>query len=313
MFSPIRLLSPSHRLASALLSLPLAASAGTVAYYRFETGAAGQPIGQAVERSVLDSSGNGRHLTPFQNPTSSGDVPASIVPYTGESNTLSARFTGREEILGTPDNDLNRISFTDFTIEAWVKFDSLNGWQTFIGRDDSGNPGEGNDAQALFYFSKTTHSKPGVNQTENAFRIEAVNRDNRLIAFDSTFAAALHTWYHVAVVGDSKAGTLSLYVDGTKLGEATGFNGLFVPTKNTPWTLGRGQYRGTPMDRFVGCLDEVRFSDEALTPDRFLNATPPPPPPPPAPVVAPKASDTVTPPPQSAPPKHSFWRRLFGS
>ena len=299
---------PSHysRLfASGLLLAPLAASAETVAYYRFENGAAGQPVGNAVERSVVDVSGHDRHLTPFQNPTLSAEVPTTRIPFTGEADTLSARFTGKEEILGTSDNDLNRFAFMDFTIEAWVKFDSLNGWQTFIGRDDKGNPGEGTDAQSLFYFSKTVHAKPGPNQTENAFRVEAVNRDNRLIAFDSTFAPVLQTWYHVAVVGDSKAGTLSLYVDGNKLGETTGFNGLFVPTQNTPWTLGRGQYKGAPMDRFIGCLDEVRFSDEALSPDRFLNATPPPPPP-----AAPVVQEPAAP---QTPPKRGFWRRLFGS
>ncbi len=311
MFS--HLASPRHSclFASGLLLCPLALSAGTVAYYRFENGSAGQPVGNAVERSVLDVSGHDRHLTPFQNPTLSADVASPRIPLTGEANTLSARFTGREEILGTPDNDLNRFAFTDFTIEAWVKFDSLNGWQTFIGRDDSGNPGEGQDAQALFYFSKTIHSNPPPQQTENAFRVEAVNRDNRLIAFDSTFVAQPQTWYHVAVVGDSNAGTLALYVDGNKVGETTGFNGLFVPARNTPWTLGRGQYQGRAMDRFIGSLDEVRFSDEALTPDRFLNATPPPPPPP---VVAPAVEEQ--PPSKSAPqnvPRRGFWRRLFGS
>ena len=307
--------TPRHSclLASGFLLFPFVASAGTVAYYRFENGSAGQPVGNAVERSVLDVSGNNRHLTPFQNPVLSADIPSARIPLTGETNTLSARFTGREEILESPDGDLNRIAFTDFTIEAWVKFDSLNGWQTFIGRDDSGNPGEGHDAQALFYFSKTIHSKPNAHQIENAFRIEAVIRDNRLIAFDSSFVAQLQTWYHVAVVGDSKAGTLSLFVDGTKLGEATEFNGLFVPSRNSPWTFGRGQYQGRPMDRFVGSLDEVRFSDEALTPDRFLNATPPPPPPPPPPVVAPVVEEQAPAPAPQTTPRRGFWRRLFGS
>ncbi len=296
-------------LATALLLLPLAAPAGTVAYYRFENGAAGQALAIAE-----DSSGNGRHLTPYENPAAAADVPSARVPLSGEANRLSVRFTGTEDIYATADDSLTRVAFADFTLEAWVKFESLDGWQTFIGRDDSGNPGEGQGPLALLYFSKSTHNNPGPDQTENAFRIELVTRDNQVLAINSSFQVVPQTWYHVAAVGNAAAGTLKLYVNGAEVGATSGFNGLLVPAGNTAWTLGRGQYKGAPMDRFNGLLDEVRFSDEALPPQRFLNAAPPPPPAPPAPpapALKPAAPEPA-PAPENAPaPEKTAKRRGF--
>lgn len=259
-----------------LLLSAFPASADTAAYYRFEHGESGRSLGNATNQSVRDDSGRHHHLNAALNPVASTDVPARLVSYSGKENTLSARFTGAEDLYGTAGDGLSRVVFTSFTIEAWVKFDSLVGWQTLVGRDDSGSPGEGEGQQSLFYLSKAADSKitdPGI--MKNGLRVELVTRDNQLLAFNSYFDVSAHTWYHVAVVGDSAAGTLALYVNGTEVGGTTGFNGLFVPTRNSPWTLGRGQYNGKLVDRFIGLLDEVRFSDEALPPSRFLNAAPP--------------------------------------
>jgi len=148
------------------------------------------------------------------------------------------------------------------------------GWQTIIGRDDTGNPGEGATGSSLFYLSKTTDAKPGAGQQANALRVELITRENQLLTFESPFQVAAHVWYHVAVVGDAGEGTLSLYVNGSQVGGTSGFTGLFSPTGYAPWTLGRGQYRGRASDRFFGNLDEVRFSDQALSPSQFLIAKP---------------------------------------
>ena len=282
---------------TALLLLPSAAPAGTVAYYRFENGSAGLPLA-----SIEDSSGNERSLHIFQSPEAAADVASELVPpQSGEANRFSVRFTGAEDLYAANDDSLTRVAFADFTLEAWVKFESLEGWQTFIGRDDSGNPGEGQGPLGLLYFSKSTDARPGPGQTENAFRIELVTRDNQVIAIDSSSQVAPRTWYHVAAVGNAAAGTLKLYVNGAEVGSTNGFTGLFVPVRNTGWTLGRGQYKGAVADRFNGFLDEVRFSDEALPPGRFLNAAPPPPP-----AAAPAPQNP--PAPEKPAKRHGFWR-----
>ena len=255
-------------LTAMLLSASSVASAATVAYYPFENGSPGASIGDASNGAVLDVSGNGHHLHPFNNPTYSTTVPAPVVPLTGAPNQLSAHFTGSEDIYALPGDSLNRTIFSNFTIEAYVQFDALNDWQTFIGRDDAN---EGTGLQSLFYLSKTTDRKPGAGQTANAFRVELITKDNTVLTIESPFIAVAGTWYHVAAVGDTTAGTLSLYVNGTLAGSTSGFTGLFAPARNTGWTFGRGQYKNKPVDRFSGCLDEIRFSDTALLPSQFLN------------------------------------------
>ncbi len=123
-----------------------------------------------------------------------------------------------------------------------------------------------------------------------------------MIAINSSQVVQQGVWYHVASVGDAAKGTLSLYVDGRLAGSCAGFTGLFVPSGHGMWTLGRGQFNGRVADRFFGSLDEVRFSDEALVPDRFLDAAPPPPP---AAVVAPAPVVVIIPETVSQPPERA--------
>jgi hypothetical protein len=77
-------------------------------------------------------------------------------------------------------------------------------------------------------------------------------------------------WYHLAAVGDVSAGTLTLYVDGSPVGSASGYDGLFVPAENNGWTIGRGQYYGYVADKVTGYIDEVRITAGALAPGYFL-------------------------------------------
>lgn len=288
---------PTHRsvsrfsLAAALLLPALSAQAATLAYYRFE----GASLGEIVS-PVDDLSGAGRSIHPWGPVLRSSDVPVAKVPETGAGNLASVRFLGDSDCFSNADEGLSRQSPASFTIEAWVKFDSLAGVQTFIGRDDIN---EGAGRGSLFYFSKENDAFPMPDRTANAFRVELVTRDNAVISVNSGHVAQTGVWYHVAAVGDATKGTLSLYVDGRQVGDCAGFTGLFAPSGHGMWTFGRGQFSGRVADRFFGFLDEVRFSDVALAPDRFLNAVPPPPPvpvavpapvsPPPAVVIVPEA------------------------
>ena len=283
--TPTRIQTRRIRLAAVLLLPALAAQAATLAYYRFE-----DPSLAEITDPVGDASGNGRSLHPWGPVTRTADVPAATVPGNGLRNLASVRFHADADLYLPPDADLGPLSPVSFTIEAWIKFDSMEGIQTFIGRDDTD---EGAGRQSLFYLSKETDRDPFPGRTANALRLELVTRDNQLIEINSTHVVEPGMWSHVAVVGDSGIGMLSLYADGRMIGSCPGFSGLFVPSRHGVWTLGRGQFNGRVADRFHGWLDEVRFSDEALKPDGFLNAAPPPP----VSVVA--APEIVPPPPEA--------------
>ena len=247
------------------------ASAATVAYYRFEEGADGSGSTGAVVPAVdniVDSAGGDDNLRKFGAAGTivySNDVFGASVPLSGASNTLSMDFTPNSDVFTSVNGPLKTGAYSNFTIETFVEFDTVGGFQTMIGRDDSGNPGQGTGGQSLFYFSTSA----------TGFRVETITATNTNVQVNSTFAPVVNTWYHVAAVGNSLTGTLELFVNGASVGSSTGFTGLFDPNPDTVWTLGRGQFNNNNVDFLDGRLDEVRFSDTALTPDQFLNVPEP--------------------------------------
>jgi hypothetical protein len=255
-------------LTSLLIASP-ACWADTLAYYRFEN-MTGDRIPSPPNRpTVRDSSGRGLDLYAYKNPALSTLVPAAIIPQVGSPNNRAVYVTGTEDIYAKPDDSLSRVIFADFTIETWVMFESTTGGQTIVGRDSlSRDQGAG----ALFCLSKTTHTKPDPGQLENAFRVELVTRSDRSLTIESNVQAVAGVWYHLAVVGNTSSGIVSLYVNGNPVGFATDFDGLFVQPGNPSWSLARGQYAGKAVDHLCGWIDEVRFSDTALLPAEFLNS-----------------------------------------
>lgn len=254
-------------LASLLIAAP-ACHADTLAYYRFED-VTGDRIPSPPSRpTVRDSSDRKLDLYAYKNPALSTWVPTTLIPQTRAPNLRAVYATGTEDLYSKPDDGLSRVALTDFTIEAWVNFESIIGNQTIVGRD---NFSRAQGAGALFYLSKTTHTKPGPGQLENAFRVELVTLSDRSLTIESSVQAQPGVWYHLAVVGNTTTGTVTLYVDGKPAGFATDFDGLFTPPSNPGWTIARGQYAGKVADHFLGWIDEVRFSDTALTPAQFLN------------------------------------------
>ncbi|MEY4488192.1 MAG: hypothetical protein RIQ79_700 [Verrucomicrobiota bacterium] len=240
-----------------------------VAYYRFEEG-----TNAAAITSATDSVGTNA-LSALGAPLySSASLPYTSIPRTGAANTLGANFpaTGNQGLVAPTGDTLANTQFTDFTIEAFVRPSSLDGWQTIVGRDDDANPGQGAGGQSLFYLSKAGGAVgTGV---INGFRIELIDRNGSNLQVNSTFVPSVGTWYHVAAVGNASTGILTLYVNGTAVGSTPGFTGLFVPTtgSDTPWTVGRGDFAANDGDFFRGDIDEVRFTRAALPVTQLLNS-----------------------------------------
>lgn len=76
----------------------------------------------------------------------------------------------------------------------------------------------------------------------------------------------LNTWQHFALV--KRPGEYSIYIDGQLQ-----FNGPLPPGTDGPYNFGGSIETGDRVigEGFRGYLDEFRISDEALTPDQFLN------------------------------------------
>lgn len=269
--------TPHAWLVAALLAFPALANASTVAYWRFEEATSGAVAagagGEAIyDNSVLDSSGNGNHIRTYATwsaPTYVTTVPFATVAQTGATNSATLSLDGGDDLYSgaAVAPTLNSVDFNQFTIEAWVNLNDIAGWQTFIGRDDSGNPGEAAGPESLLYFQK-------MGDGTNRIRVRTFDSTGTGVAVHSTFAMTAATWYHVAAV--SNGSSLALYIDGALQESTPMTGGLFDPAANTIWTLGRGQYNGSPGDQMRGRLDEVRISDSALTTSQFLNAVPEP-------------------------------------
>ncbi len=246
--------------------------ATTVAYYRFEEGAANQVLGTKSQGNISDFTKKGGDFqVKAGKPIYSTTVPSPSID--GRSNALSAQLhhSDNVEYVLSSQAGLNNAAFQDFTVEAFVKLDDMKGWQTFIGRD-AGAPEDTDRNFGLFYLQKTSDTGRPNDSFLNVFRVAIVTTERRTCEVKSLFVPQLGKWYHLAAVGDSKAGTLTLYVDGNKVGQAQGYTGLMKPKSFSPWTIGRGQYGRKPMDQMTGGIDEVRFSNAALKPEQFLKA-----------------------------------------
>jgi len=80
-------------------------------------------------------------------------------------------------------------------------------------------------------------------------------------------------WYHLVGVRDADSGTLSLYVDGTRVATekaclADGSTGHTV--------IGRGEFGGNKVDFLHGAVDDVRVFDRALSDEEVATLAQPP-------------------------------------
>ena len=266
-----------------------AASAGLpstdpVAYWRFEEGTADQEFpfpptdGGPGSGIAIDSAGGDdpmRTFAGFTNPVYRSNVPFGVVPRTGAANNLSLDFNPNEDLYseGAP---INNRQLNQFTIEASVRFDDLDGWQTFLGKDGFQVAGSPDPNLASLYFQLANDAE---NQDKVAFKVHQSAGGFIDLYTQQTVEAG--RWYNFAAVlsndgtaGDPDDQTLSLYLfdPGTGqyvLQESEDFRGgMALQDRN--WTIGRGMYANNPADWIDGQIDEVRISAVALPTSQLL-------------------------------------------
>lgn len=265
----------------------------TVAYWNFEEGASAntyvpytRTASGRYDGSLLDLSGRANHASTWAGNWHwyRSNVPAASTPQTGLPNTRSLQNANNFPALSAIGTALTAWSPTRWTMEAAIRPDNAtNGFQTIIGRDSRGAHAP-DPALAALYFGLT----PG-----GALRIAFTDAAGNLWSLVSAANAIQSAkWHAVAATSDGR--TLSLYRKNLTDGEAAYslLGTLDLSTSTNPalstgagdgadWdagviSLGRGLYNGGHTDRFFGHLDDIRLSEDALSPDQFLYSVPPP-------------------------------------
>jgi hypothetical protein len=235
---------------ASLVGLTEQARADIIRHYRFEEGG-GTAIVDSV-RGLVDGSHNAAY---------SSSVPVSPLPQTGQSNQFSLNFNSSASATFPSQDFIFHRAFGDATLEFWGNL-----------------PQQPTVAGSLFWtrtdatdnnrFNLQVNTLSGVTFLGFDYR-EPGGDLHTLLPGDAPFGIAgplvvtLDTWTHVAITRDGN--TYQFYRDGVLIHTATDVN------PNLPdfpaWTL-----NGRPGSSFVGLVDELRFSDRALSTDEFLRA-----------------------------------------
>ncbi|USN99539.1 MAG: LamG domain-containing protein [Phycisphaeraceae bacterium] len=235
--------------------------------------------GQTVGSAITSVSENGNTWTGFaattgEMPIGSADVPGPGIrtgsaPATLLSGDFSPGFGYLETAAGAFD-----LSTSDWTIECFVKFNDVGGFQTMLGRDK--DPLQTGTAFADMYFEKHNDGYFMCQLTTAVID----NGDGTFTYVDATARSALlpqaGQWYHVAAVYDGTARTLTLYVNGQQEAQVTDADNIVPVTDPVGqlYSVGRGQYNSNPVDSLNGQIDDLRITAAALTPAQMLVASP---------------------------------------
>lgn len=244
------------------------AGAKTVAGWDFEDGTEGTPFYNMPQQGSV---GWINDIVMFGYDVSAGPS-FSAETYSGTG--LSAYTTSSQDGY-TTDETLSTWAPLKWTIEISFRITSSYGstYRTLIGRDGTSYDGS---SAATFYFQRR-----GSGSGNYALRLSYAIAEGEHVECLSSFIPALDQWYHAALVCDGLQ--VRMYIDsmdgsGYQLIKSTDLdpskdNRLLVPNNGDGgiWTFGRGWYNGDSADNMTGYFDDIRFSDEALTPAQFLH------------------------------------------
>ncbi len=136
-----------------------------------------------------------------------------------------------------------------FTAAAWVKLNSVSGYQTILSID-------GNTVSGFFLQLSGASGKFAFNRLAS----DSVSAASTVAV--ATAAPTVGTWYHLAGVYNSSANTLALYVNGV-LQQSVSYTPKWRATGNT--AIGRGRFNSGNVDFLNGAIDDARLYASALT------------------------------------------------
>lgn len=221
-------------------------------YWRFEEGSANaMPSGA---NSLLDSSGSGNHGTPSGSPFYRSDVPVSVIPRTGASNSLSMEFDTPDDSIFFP----SQFVFNqpgDATLEFWLKYPPGATEALLWGRSDC------DDANRFHMYIL------GDGKLRVDYRDSFDNSVHPVVGeyFGGGVPIPPNTWTHIALTRSGN--TYRLYTDGILMSTYSDVSPA-LPTSSGWYLFWRCGLELT------GSIDELRVSNVALVPGQFLNSPP---------------------------------------
>jgi hypothetical protein len=220
-----------------------ASFANTIDYYRFENNLTDSGTG-AHNGSVLAGS-----------PTFSSSVPSATIPQTGQTDTKSVVLGGSDAIsVGSP---FPFDTLTNATLEFYV------------------NPTNTGGEEDLFWTTTSSGdaNRFNINLANGHLDVDYREAGGTLHGlFNQVGGVNYGQWNFIAIV--KTGNSYSAYVNGTLFSATDSSPNL--PT-STGWTINGRAALPSPncgTCQFQGLVDEVRLSDQALTPSQFLNSTP---------------------------------------
>jgi alpha-L-arabinofuranosidase len=187
--------------------------------------------------TAADSSGNGHTATLGTGAGwAAGNVGTNAMTLNGTSTAVA---TATGPVVNTAGS---------FTASAWVKLNSLSGYQTFVSI-------AGTTVAGFFLQLR------GDTGTFGFARLSSdANGGATLVSAPS--APVTGTWYHLVGVDDATAGTLTLYIDGQSIGTVPFTSGW---TAGGDTLIGHGFYNGGQVDFVNGSIDDVELFSSALS------------------------------------------------
>jgi Concanavalin A-like lectin/glucanases superfamily/Secretion system C-terminal sorting domain len=173
-----------------------------------------------------------------------------LLALTASAQNQAVQLDGSSSYGLIPHDLVMNIGTGDFTVEAWVKGTS---WP--IPEPTIFSKGEGSYGSHFFLGIGNTG---GIGDGQVRFGAQSWTNPSASVEAHSTYTLSLNEWHHLAAV---RAGnTFKIYIDGV-------FNTQAVETigsmsTNEPVYIGNNR---TLTDFFDGCIDEVRFWDDART------------------------------------------------
>ncbi len=149
-------------------------------------------------------------------------------------------FDGSNDYVGCGNGASLKITGTEITMVAWVKWDSNNAWSTIAMKTSSGAWTDG--------YGLYAHSNSTVN-----FYVTRYNQNRATAAY-----AADGLWHHV--VGSYDGSNVRIWVDGVE-GSPDSYTGS-ITDSNHAFEIGRGYSNSYNFD---GSIDDVRIYNRALS------------------------------------------------